>query len=624
MSKGTVGANTVETEKKQFFNCIIEKVECRHQCDGIKQKRAMLYSREKEEMYTAQIKADGESTDLVSGAIQCKITFYRNLQYYFISNHLGKKVKFVCIRQANYCTDSKHSKYEILSHNINSRLLDDKEERDVANQDYTIYYYNLFYRQDKFASKTSQYMDEKLMHSRQSGYLPTGTAIAQVTTSALAGVSGSALDMLFALQFFCLPLITEDDETYYFKTRLIYRECPHAVNIPPIDIQVYPDIEFKFELKYAGLGPIRRTETMYKGDDRDKNTVASGGNLGSFMVKFADIEKEFSYETLGTYNNRELDDKAKKGTLFYTAIHKFSKLLQNIYQMSGDLENEIADVVGKDSALTKDIRSARNGIGRVGYGRLSWITGKISIEPSFSLGWRYYVPDTLAEISRLIEADIGIKATGKLTFDLVDLALLIANKTRKVTRTVAIATSLGSGGLAAIPAILVQAFIEIVTELISRRVSDSLVAKLELSAVADYKPIKFNSIQNRFFESVIEFKLEAKFIAGLDLKIDIEWFFNVEVDAQATVETKASAKFPIKITAADGDLAFIIGAEICPFTVTAKTAMTANFKFFKSKEKKEATANVKPGQSNTVYEKKFDGWKSEPLKFILFPKDYEA
>jgi len=605
MSIGSIKAWCVKKEDKQYFNCIIKEVACVYGSD----KKAVLYSHDDIEK-AAEIRRNQDKCPVTEGVYALSLTYVDTPHYFFISNHEGKKVNFLCEREKNSCTDEKHTKYRIDSYDLDTRRLERGEERAVTETNYTIYYYNLFYRASLYAESARQYMGNTIdvpMNQNDPflGKKIVGKAMAMGVADVSGRLAGSTLDFLFALRFVTLPIIKESDEAYYYQIVLHYNECFHNHRITPIHIQVYPDIEYSLKIDF-NAGKIRGIETTYNGAKYEPDKQKTKGALFSFKVKYATIEKELGVEDLESSNTKELDKATKKGTLFYKSIRELQKTFKSINQMSSDLENTLTKATGRE-----------------GNDKADWITGKIEIQPSLSCKWHYYVPDDLTEVKRFIEATIGLEGKATLKIDLIKLTQLALNKSKKARYAL---------GIGALPVAFLFFVVDQVLPWLVKKIPESIKEHVELkfkayvefSCEAKLKPVVFNSISNSHFQSSLELELGIKLFIGIEGKIDIQSIVKVSVKGKASGTAKVAIKIGIEVKAIEGDLGLELGAEIPPVTISVDYGLIGSFTICKKEKKEEDLAKINLGQSGNPYEIKFGGCKWGPIRYDLFPKDKDA
>lgn len=635
MSTGTVGAAEVQQEDKQIYDCIIREVLCRYDTEEKKTKKALLYSYDNIKTQISDSEVNQCEVTQENGVFNIGIEYsaIRN-QYYFISNHDGKNVEFECKRDANCCTKEEHAKYHLEYHNIETHKLEVSEDRPVSDTNFNIKYYNLFYRAAEYSKIARQYIGDNVDVTFQPNkivepfYLQSyvnriaGKETAMGVAHLAGHTLGKGIDFLVALRFIFLPYIDKSDEEYYYCTTLFYNECIHYPKVSPIYIQVYPDIEYTLKIKFG-----KNIEKTYNGGKHSKDQVKCNGTSCSFTVKYATIEKEIGFEQAET---KDVDEKTKKGSLFYKKIRGLQNGLKSIYQMSEDIEKSLTETFEKDASIPTDIKGVRNSINRVAYGEASWIKGSLEIQPDFSLNWRYYVPDTLTEVKRFIEATIGIKSKGSITIDLVKLAALIITKSKKVTSGLAVGTSVATGGVGAVPSALLAALTNWVLDMLKKAALECLIATVEFYAKLDIEPLSFNTIRNRYFKTSVCTEIGVELQLGFEIKKDFQLIVKAEANVGASAKAKVALKISVDVNAEDGALGFDLGAEILPFTVTFDYTLLASFTIFTSEDKIKSTDKVKNeskytfDHSGNPKEFKFGGYKWGPNRHDLFPKDKDV
>lgn len=562
----------ISNAKDEEFSCVIRKIEC-HYSSEEKEKNVVLYANEETESTLAS-EDNNHSGDLTSnGILNGRISNAKDHEYYFITNHKGIEITLNCQREDNHCPEESHRQYKIDYVDIDSRELLTMT-KEITDGRLKLYYYNLFYRAAEFA---------------KSGF-PVGTemqkslnAVGAVAAFGSAGgaigaATGYAMDMICSLRFIHLPLLKQSDYKYACHTSLAYKQCPQNGLIPLITINTYPDIEFSLEI--GGLGKSR--EYYADRDEKDK-TKDTSFNF-KFSVQYASIKKEVSLENV---DEKELDEEAQKGSLFYKTVNFIADFFKSGAQLAQQLKEIIEAASGNDNnGVAKNVGVVGNVMGKIGTAP-KWLKGSFEINPSLQGKWRYSVSDDLAKLGRHIELELGIDNKGELTIDLIEVADLFRKKTKKATTVVAAASSVASGGLAALPAVVIKFLVDTVVDWLVSTFKKGVKFELTLSMGANIKAtsLTWDTSKDDIFDGqglTAEIKPEIKLVAALEYKTPKIIIMSVKGEGEvgASAEAATSLTWILKLNVEKGYLGVDSDGSINPLTIKLEYKIAGSFEIF--------------------------------------------
>lgn len=616
MSSSIIGAQSVDKQERQEYTCIIRKIECLYTSEE-EEKTAVFFDRDEMEQKSLSKSRSMEDRDATNSKLVGGIS--NNPDYYFITNHKGKDVELKCEREVNSCKVEKHHQYDIDYIDIESRELQ-TEVKEITDGKRKLYYFNIFNRTAEYA-KTGFTKGAKIGMSAGSvvgevsgaafggvadAFIsgdpnerrgsdigrtlgqPIGAGLGTVGGAGLGSAGGAAVghlaDLISSLRFIILPFINKSDEKYACFTTLAYRECPNRFNVPTITIYTYPDIEFEVKIGFKGHSHD------YYADSAKKDTSKDTSFSIEFTSTYADTEKQLSLEKV---DEKELDAEAQKGTGFYNALVSIAEFFKAAAQFAQKLRGLIETVDSNKidtKKIAKDVGFVGNTFGNVGKSlskTSDWLKGSLEIDPSLTIKWRYSVNDELTKIGRHIEAELGIDCTGKLTIDLIQIAIQFFNKTKKVTTVAAAATSVASGGLAAIPSFLIKFLVDAVVSWLVEQFKKGIKFDLILSAGANLKapPITLDTSSDKVVTIdgvIVEIKPEIKLVAALEYKTSVTLILSTKAEGEmkASAEAASSLTWKMELNIANGYLGVDNNVTINPFSFKLEYKVAGSFEIF--------------------------------------------
>lgn len=541
-----VGAKDVE---KQFYNCFIRRIECYYN-NGEKDIKTVLYNRGDSVPDSLYEKNVMDSNVMDKDTFYCRITNLKSPEYYYITNYKGKEIELKCLREVNSCTETEHKQYIIDYIDINDKSLK-TETKDISEGKLKLKYFNLF-------GRTLNYT---------------------VKTAGIGAMLGNTLDLICALRFIHLPDIRSNDNDYGCYTSLIYKECPNASNIPQIVINTYPDIEFNLKIGFGGFSG------EYYADTSNKNTVGKTNFSFEFGAEYASVYKHLNFDNV---NTEELDSETQRGSLFYQAINALGYFFKSASQITKELKQTIETIYGNNNNnLSKDLARVGGIFGKLGT-MPEWISGSLEITPSIAGKWRYSVSDDLTTLGRNIEIELGAECSGELSIDLIQVYVLFFQKAKKATTAVAVTTSVASGGIASIPALLINFLVDNVASWLINKFKEGVKFELIIFGNINLKSLKieWDTSREDVLEGVamaIEVNPGIKLCASLEYKTSISLLSSVKAEGKIEASTSAAAEltFGVKMDVIDGTLGLSPEFSINPFTFRIEYAVLGSFNISK-------------------------------------------
>ena len=577
MPSCTIGARSIE---KKEFSCIIRKIECRYAIDK-KSKKAVLFDRDnlEQDMSDLNVQDEGSASD---GILYGGVSNRRDYEYYYITSNKGKKVEFECSREVNLCTESRHHQYNVDYIDIDSRELK-TELKDITDGNVTLYYYDIFNRTWEY-TKNGAVEGAKLgYNSSDEGSLMYGAA-GGVAGGVVGATVGHFADLICSLRFIHLPRINFNDNEYAWHALFLFTECPHLPSVPTIVINTYPDIEFNLKLGF--FGNCKSSIFASTKDDLGKGKTERLSFSFAFSVKYAEVTKDITFdkkvEDKGLKNEEE-----KQGSIVANAIHA----LKEFFEMAANFTQDLIDLIentnaGDSNALEKQFK----GLLYKQKGS-DWLKGSLDIKPNLSLQWRYSVSDDLTKLGRHVEIELGIDCNGKLTIDLIKVGSMFLNKSKKATKVAAVATSVASGGLAALPAALITFLVDYVVDWLIDKFKEGLVFDLMLIGNANVKStsLTIDTSKDTIFDGkglTAEIKPEIKVVIGFDYKTSVVlfWFVKAEVEAKATAEAASSLTWKMTLDVKDMHLGVDHDVKINPLVLKIECSVVASYELSYSSE----------------------------------------
>lgn len=611
----TIGAKSIQKQERQELLCIIRKIICCYTSDDT-EKIAVLYDCNAS-AHSLLAKEYNSHTGLTAeGKLYGGISSTKDYEYYFITNYKGREIKLDCQQEVNFCTEEKHRQYIIDYVDIQTRELK-SQTKDISDGKLTLQYFDLFYRTIEYARKSVQKGAEAGKHLfSHDGDSEIVSGLSSGAIGFAGGVAGAATghlaDLICSLRFIHLPRISYNDNDYGCHSMLKYRECPHTHSVPSIIINTYPDIMFKLEIGMKGQSK-NIVFISTKEDDEQKNDIniiKTPFSFG-FYVKYADTEKSFTFDK--RIEEKDLNsDEEKSGSILANAIYTLKEFFKMAVQFTQMLKNLIENTnAGDNKALEKQFLSLLYKPKDV-----DWFKGSLDIEPKLTGEWRYSVSDDLTKLGKYIKLELEIGCTGKLTIDLVTVADMFIDKSKKATKVVAVASSVASGGLAALPAALITFLVDYVVDWLKDKFKEGLVCDFILIGSANAKPFSlvWDTSKEMVFEGTeltVEIKPEIKLVIGFDYKTSITlfWFMKAEGEAKATAEAAASLTWKMTMNVKEQHIGVENDARINPITLNVEYSVVGSFEISGSYNDKNAGTKHKK-----EFGRKLPVWKTSEYK----------
>lgn len=513
--------------------------------------------------------SDSEGT-LIGGISNCG----EQRDYYFISNHKGRNLQISCGREINSCTCQKHSMWEWDYININDRQLS-SECKYVEDGNIKLYYYNLFYRADKYAEHAAAAIVSDDM-------IPSG-----LNKSILAGAAyigghavGTVIDFFVALRFIHLPRIKNDDNEYGCCNALYYHHC-QMPGVSPIYINVYPDIKYSLKIEFNSL------ERTYYADSEYKNKTEKTPLSFSFEIEYASVKSKLE---LSKTQKMAEDAETQKGTVLYKSINSMASFFKGAADMAGDLKKMLNSADGADNEVAKDIGDVEKTFDGIGFSLSnsgSWLKGSLSVKPNFTADWQYAVSDDLKELKRHIAIFLGLEAEGKLTIDVVRLAILNLKRGKKATTAYAAVAAVGSGGLAALPAILIKLLIDSVLNWLIKKFTDGIHFDVILIAEAGAQSFSFDSLRDNKIEGLsVSVGFTIKIDIGLDYKSSIVILSAIKVEStlKAMAHTTSTINLKFELNVKKGVLGLDRTGSLTPLSLKLEFEVIGSYRIWTKKD----------------------------------------
>jgi hypothetical protein len=596
MFKSETGAHSIE---KQDLSCHIRHVECYYP-DG----KAILYDHGWQntspiETNSRAIKSSKNKYTLIGN-----ISFLDFPEYYFITNNKGIGITLKCDRIANYCTMTEHHLYLVTNIDINTK---ERQQtiKDISDGTLKLYYYNLF-------SRTIEYAKTGENNGRDLGFV--GTYAGRIGGAHV----GNIADIIASLRFIHLPKISSED--YKCQTQLQYNECIHNIRIPEITINTYPDIQFSLEIGFMGI------ENNYSANNKSKDTRKSVNFRTKFSVTYASETKELSFENI---NETELDTEQQKGVFFYKTINALAEFFKDAANFAEKLQENISSAYPPKSNLAKDTKIIGKTLNKAST-LPQWISGSININPSLKASWHYSVNDKLTQLGRNIKIEWGVACNGKLTIDLILLSMALgikATKKIKIATTAAVAiTTIASGGLAGVPAVLIKILVDTMLQGLIEWLANEfgkgkmpIYCNLNIIGNINSKAysLEWDTSRKIFDEKTKEIEITPKLELeiGLKIKTSITLFVTLNHEIAASANANTSITWKIGQSIKDGNLGTDNNISINPLSVKVDYKVESGF----TKEK----ISGKESQKNTIFVWESPEIKMEPIRWNWF-KLYEA
>ena len=545
MSSSTIGAKTIDV---QNFSCEIREISCVIVKDKDKTEKNTLFSRNKPSKALPAENTVAMQQSVDEGTLYCGVTNYsESRDYYFISNYRGKDIEFKCEREVNQCTEELHETYTIDYTDIDTRELR-SERHHITDGKHKLYYYNIFNRAGDYSKAAAQFVFDRTTTEH-----PLIRAGQTATAYATGAVAGHVMDAVCALRFILLPTISQKDYKYECHAVLDYMECPHSPGVPSIVINIYPDIEFSFEIGFLGK------ELKYSKGNKEKETTPFSFD---FSVEYADTKYELS---IADTDEAELSDEEKKGNLFYKSILWLAGFLKGAASFAENLKKEIDQIYGEsDLSIASDIGKMGKGLKATG-GVLAqatdWLEGSFEFSPALSGKWRYCVRKKMAELGRH----------------------------------------------PALPALLIKFLIDTVLQWLLKKLQEGFKFNIIISAGIDSPNISYDSEREQAFEiGKLTVSPGIKLELGLDYKTSLSLTMEIDKDkdkdkdknndaekkkkslipikfeanAKAMLESEASLDWEFSVNKRTGVLGVDIETTIKPFTIKIYYEIGAGFEIF--------------------------------------------
>lgn len=615
MSSNTTDAQDI---KKQDFSCVIRKIECHYTIDK-ESKTSVFFNRGTQNPTVLRKAKTQEQQTKTGGTLQGSVTNTKDSEYYFITNYKGKDVNLKCERTANRCTIDEHKKYVVDYIDINDKQ-PKSQTKDISDEKLKLYYFDIFTRTSEYAVTGAQkggelgYEAGKYVCSRDGDSAVGG--LAGGATGGMAGLVagatyGNLADLICSLRFIHLPRINFSDNDYGCHDVLIYNECPHEPSVPEIIINTYPDIEFNLKLGVLGYSKTKAFKsTKEKPGDKTEKTPFSF----EFKVKYASSEKSISFEKKVEEKDLKTDEE-KKGGMFANAIHALKEFLEMAVSFTQTLKELMDNAsAGDKAALEKQLTS-------LSYkpGGADWLKGSLEISPELSGKWKYSVSDDLARLGKYVNLELGIDCTGTITIDLIELGSMLLSKSKKTAKVAAVAGSIASGGLAALPAALLTFLVDYVVDWLIDKFKEGLVFDFMLIGKASLKAcsLTWDTSKDQIFDGqglTAEIKPEIKIVLGVDYKTSVTlfWVMKAEGEAKATAEASASLTWTMSLNVKEGYLGVDHDCNINPLILKVECKVEGSFEVSYSSD--EIELGTKSKNSLVDYSNE---WKTKEYKYEI-------
>lgn len=621
MSNNTTDAQII---RKQDFSCVIRKIECHYTIDK-ESKMAVFFDRGTQNPTVLRKAKTQEQQNGNDGTLQGSVTNTKDSEYYFITNYKGKDVNLKCDRVANRCTMDEHQKYVVDYIDINDKQ-PKSQTKDISDENLKLYYFDIFTRTSEYAVAGAKkggelgYEAGKYVCSRDGDSGAVG-GLAGGATGGVAGLVagatyGNLADLICSLRFICLSPISYSDNDYGCHVALIYNECPHAPSVPEIIINTYPDIEFNLKLGVLGYSKTNAFQsTKATPGDKTERTPFSF----EFKVKYANSEKSFNVEK--KIEDKDLKtDEEKKGGLFANAIHDLKEFLEMAVSFTQKLKELMDNAsAGDKAALEKQLTSLSYKPGGV-----DWLKGSLEISPELSVKWKYSVSDDLSKLGRYVNLELGIDCTGTITIDLIELGSILLDKSKKTAKVAAVAGSVASGGLAALPAALLTFLVDYVVDWLIDHIKEGLIFDFMLIGKASLKAcsLTWDTSKEQIFEGQglqAEIKPEIKLVLGADYKTSVTlfWVMKAEGQAKATAEAAASLTWIMLLNVKNGYLGVDHNCNINPLTLKVECKVEGSFEV--SYSRNDVEIGTKSKNSLVDYSNE---WKTKEYKYEVGRHDW--
>lgn len=641
MASCFVGAQSFE---RQDFSCVIRMIECHYTDGDDKPKDVVLYSRETSLLRRAKVQAVEQRGSSQEGVQRGGIDNSPDKEFYFITNKDGKDITLSCKRETNRCSQKEHNQYVVDSIDIHTRELQ-SEVKDLSDGTLTLYYYDLFTRTGKYAqtgfTKGAEYgrvgggavseVTGRTLGGVADAFIsgdpnehrgseiggavcrPIGEGVGAVGGAAIGGIGGAAVgnvaDIIAALRFITLPRIRNNDYDYECHTYLEYHECPHLPSVPHITIYHYPDIEFKLEIGFLGI------KNKYGASSANKDKREQTDFSIDFSVMYANVTKNLGFERV---NEKELNAEEQKGFLFYKTINALATFFKESANFADSLKKEIEQIYGEENSITKDVGFVGKALEKVST-LPKWISSSISVEPSLVGTWRYSVSDDITKIGKFIEVELGVDCKGELILDLIEIGKTLLKKTKDATTVAAAATTVASGGLAGVPALVVKFLVDTVVKWMIEKLKDGVHLDLKIIGSANLKAFKltWDTSKDKIFEGKgekLELRLEIRLESGVEYNTSISVLVTVKGNVNASAQAAISITWEIQLSVKHGLLGVDSEVSVNPFSVKVGYAVAGSFEIF----------GYSIGSSHSkCYERKAKERKTDPVRWDWF-KLYDA
>lgn len=533
MAVSSIGAKGIEREE---FDCVIRKISCKNKKGDI----VILYEREEDDVRISSDSSDSQNNLTLKGYV---CFFDEKKEFYVVTDHNGQIFNFKCNRENNSCIDEEHRKYTLDYIDIDTHEIKTLS-RSIESQEIKYSYYNLFSRSQSYAKSAASSIHNAVKDNDELDAVEK--TLATATAYGLGTVAGDIVDTKTALRFMFLPSIDAKDYEYECHAVLAYHECPHYPTVQDLYFHIYPAIEYNLNIGFRG-----KSRTFNASDKkRDKNTQTKFSF--EFKIKYAshssgiEIKKE---------DEKEFTKKEQRGAIFYKTINSIGAFFRESAAFTENLiKNLSSDNQEGADKISTDLRAITRTSGTIGnkLAKPSWIYGDISVQPSISALWRYETSADMKQLQRHLEIEFGLELSGKLTIDLVKLALHGFNKAKKISTVATAAAAIATGGLGTLPAVLIKFLVESVLTWLMDKFEEGVILQIILSGDGNLPHITYNSSNTRMaerFELGINAKIQLELLAKLSFtaSIVVTTYVKVEGKAEAYANVSASVSWEGKI-----------------------------------------------------------------------------
>lgn len=497
---------------------------------------------------------------------------------YFITNHEGESVELDYNRKNNKCQCREHEEYTVYQIDKDTGEIK-KYKKNINDKEIKVYYYDIMKRAREYAATSGI----TIMRETYNGAAASAAFL-------VGGGVGSVVDFFVALRFIFLPEISPNDLDYHYYTEAVFDTCAHESISPTVLIVSYPDITFSLK-----IGLFATTQTLSKNDG---NVVEKDPFSIDFKIQYGNQTKTLSYDYEVKTENKKLSD----GAIMFNTVKKLIKLFREVRKTSKKLKETVK-------------LEPKGGVTKALFGKYDWLEGELSLEPELSWKWKYATSEDLKAIGAEHDISLGFDASGKLTIDLLILALNVM----KITTTAA------TGGIAALVIKVIECLLKVVKWIVDTFGDENnncdyyfdLIFTVSAGVTIEgcYNTVAKHNWTGSNLE--LEIGVEVEFKVGFEYKTTMI----MDIKGVAVGGCKIGGKYKPGFVIDDGDLFFKHGVYGDPFTVYVELSISGSFskkkKKKESKDKTVTTAQKIKGKDGYKKEWEFGGWEWESEKYRL-------